>query len=178
MPAHQPPAPNLLPKTEFETSFGGRFLKWALSTGRYIIILTELVVIVAFLSRFKLDKNLSDLGEAIAGRQTLLEASSNTENLLRLTQARLDIATTKLKTQFIPSEIMEKINNSLTGGVILNTLSISKSGLSLTATTVSENDIGRIVTELSNDLAFKAIDLTDISSDGNAGIKFSLKITL
>ena len=61
MTARHPVPINLLPKTEFELSFWGRFIKWALSTGRYIIILTELVVIIAFMSRFKLDRDASDV---------------------------------------------------------------------------------------------------------------------
>ena len=90
-------------------SFWGRFLKWSLTAGRYIIILTELVVIMAFMSRFKLDHDLSDLNDAILGKQALLEASSNTEKVLRLTQARLNLADQKLKVNPVPSEVISKI---------------------------------------------------------------------
>jgi hypothetical protein len=46
---------NFLPEDELEKSPIGRFLKWALKAGRYIIVLTELIVVVVFISRFRLD---------------------------------------------------------------------------------------------------------------------------
>jgi hypothetical protein len=56
---------NLLPKEEFEKKPLGKFLVWALSIGRYIVIFTELIVILAFLSRFKLDRDLADLNQSV-----------------------------------------------------------------------------------------------------------------
>ena len=70
---------NLLPQSEFGQTFWGRFLKWAVSTGRYFLIFVELVVIIAFMSRFKLDKDLADLADNIAGKKAVLEAAYATE---------------------------------------------------------------------------------------------------
>ena len=56
---------NLLPREEFEQKTVGRFLIWALTVGRWIVIVTELIVITAFLSRFKLDRDLANLYEKI-----------------------------------------------------------------------------------------------------------------
>jgi hypothetical protein len=63
---------NLLPREEFEKKPIGKFLTWALSIGRYIIIFTELIVILAFLSRFKLDRDLSDLNQSIREKQAVI----------------------------------------------------------------------------------------------------------
>ena len=51
----------LLPKEEWEKTSFGKFIKWTLNVGRYIVIATELIVILAFVSRFKLDRDLTDL---------------------------------------------------------------------------------------------------------------------
>ena len=56
---------NLLSKKDLEEKALGRFLKWSLSFGRYIIVGTEIIVLIAFFSRFKLDRQLTDLHEAI-----------------------------------------------------------------------------------------------------------------
>ena len=82
---------NLLPVDPFEQGFWGRFLKWGLSVGRYIVIATELVVILAFLSRFKLDRDLSDLNETIAEKQAVLAAYSTLEADYRELAGRLDL---------------------------------------------------------------------------------------
>ena len=65
MPAKKEPEINLLPQEEFEGSVIGRILKWGLSTFRIIVIIVEMVVMAAFLSRFWLDAKNSDLNEDI-----------------------------------------------------------------------------------------------------------------
>lgn len=169
---------NLLPKTEFEMSFWGRFLKWSLTTGRYIIILTELVVIIAFMSRFKFDHDLSDLNDAILGKQALLEASSNTEKVLRLTQARLSLIDQKFKTSPIPSEVISKIAGLLSVGTTLNSAALVNGNLTLDVTTVSETGLGIFVQALSTDKMFKSVDLTNVTSDSESNIKFNIKAKL
>ncbi len=167
---------NLLPKTEFELSFWGRFLKWALSTGRYIIILTELAVIIAFISRFKLDHDLSDLGDSIGGKQALLEASSNTEKTLRLTQVRLDEADKKIKSQSQSAQVLQKVTTAFPQSAILTNFSLAGSNLDLTGITTSEEDLEKIYSDLSSN--FKTVTLTNVSTDSNIGIKFTLKLWL
>ena len=56
---------NLLEKDDFSESPIGRIVTWAITYGRYIMILTEIVVLLAFISRFSLDRKLTDLNEAI-----------------------------------------------------------------------------------------------------------------
>jgi len=159
-------------------SFWGRFLKWSLTAGRYIIILTELVVIMAFMSRFKLDHDLSDLNDAILGKQALLEASTNTEKVLRLTQARLSLIDQKLKISPVPSEVISKITSFLPAGTTLNSTTLVASDLTLDITTVSEAGIRTFVQALLADKMFKSVDLTSVISDSESDIKFVIKAKL
>lgn len=164
---------NLLPKTEFELSFWGRFIKWALSSGRYIIILTELVVIIAFMSRFKLDRDASDVGDAILGKQSLLEASSNTEKTLRLVQNKLEWANQKLNGAPKINIILDKLFNA---NVV--SLSIKNTDITLIAKTVSETELGNLVGRLNENKTFKSVELSDISTDVDGTIKFILKLKI
>src|SRR3989338_1332237 len=82
---------NLLPQDPFEASFLGKFLKWALSVGRYIVIGTELVVIGSFLTRFSLDRQVTDLNESIAQKQAIIASYGDLESKLRLLQAQLKL---------------------------------------------------------------------------------------
>ena len=169
---------NLLPKTEFEISFWGRFLKWSLTAGRYIIILTELLVIVAFMSRFKLDHDLSDLNDTILGKQALLEASANTEKVLRLTQARLNFADQKQKNHPVPSEVISKITGLLPSRVTLSSVALVGSNLTLEMTSPSEQELGVLVQALTTDKMFKSVDLISVASESETTIKFVIKIKL
>jgi len=67
---------SLLPESENPRSFGARFFKWLTSTGRTAIIVTELIVISVFISRFWLDRKNSDLSEVVRQKQAILESAS------------------------------------------------------------------------------------------------------
>ncbi len=91
LPNHLPKiAINLIPQDPFMGSVVGKFLMWSLSIGRYIVILTELVVILSFLSRFKLDRDLTDVNEAIAMQKTLIQSYGDTETEFLATQAKIN----------------------------------------------------------------------------------------
>ncbi len=65
---------SLLPESENPRSFGSRFFKWITTVGRVTIVLTEFIVISAFVSRFWLDRKNSDLSEVSRQKQSILES--------------------------------------------------------------------------------------------------------
>lgn len=170
---------NLLPKSEFELSYWGRFLKWALSTGRYIIILTEIVVIAAFLSRFKLDQDLSDLTDAVNNKQQILKHTAATEKNFRLVQSRLDAAAALLSSQNKPSQILDAVASALPESLRLTSVAIATGQITVAAQAGSELDVGFFLGHLINQTysdgsrKWKSITLNDISATDPVGIKFS-----
>ncbi len=80
---------SLLPDADNPKSFSARALKWLTTVGRWVIVLTELVVIVAFISRFWLDRKNSDLSEVIRQRQAILASTQNFEKEFNSFQKRL-----------------------------------------------------------------------------------------
>lgn len=160
---------NLLPKTAWEVSFWGRFFKWAVTTGRYIVILTELVVIAAFLSRFKLDKDYADLGDRINGKKTVLTSMAETEKRFRLAQGRLVEAERILENQLKATETLDKVTAKVPVGTILESLTISKKEILVEATAESNTGMGVFLSRLGR------ASITSLAG-GQAGIKFSLKL--
>lgn len=65
---------SLLPESENPNSFGVHFFNWVTTIGRGTIILTEFIVILAFISRFWLDRKNSDLSEISRQKQSILES--------------------------------------------------------------------------------------------------------
>jgi hypothetical protein len=82
---------NLLPQRGFESTTTGRILAWVLSSFRIIVIVTEIIVMVAFLSRFWLDAQNTDLTEELDRKQAVLASSLNFEKEFKDTQKRLEI---------------------------------------------------------------------------------------
>ena len=80
---------SLLPESENPRSFSARLFKWITTTGRVTIVLTELIVISVFISRFWLDRKNSDLSETVRQKQAILESATPFETEFTKLQQRL-----------------------------------------------------------------------------------------
>lgn len=165
---------NLLPPSEFELSFWGRFLKWAVTTGRYIIILTELVVILAFLSRFKLDEDLRNVNEQIETQVNYLESEQpQLQEFLRV-QKRITLLDKSIAARVEVTKMMDYLNSRTPAEVKVNQMAIAKNEITVSATTLSEVALGEMMTTMSHDGIWKSLDLSQVISDANSGIRFTL----
>ena len=140
MPKLPPKLPNieinLLPQDPFIDSVLGKFLTWSLSIGRYIVVLTELIVIISFLSRFQLDRKLTDLNEAIEQQKSIILSYQETETKFRATQTKIDfLKKTQQNNNLLES--MSYLEKNLPIDVKLQSLTIQPSGWSLTASALS-----------------------------------------
>ncbi len=178
MSARQP-AINLLPKTEFEASFWGKFLKWSLTAGRYIIILTEMVVILAFLSRFKLDKDFQDLNDSISGKKNILEATYQIELDFRGVQNRL--AEVKKLLALTPSAtaLLDALSTEVPAGIAFQsvTMTLTDRSVAIEASADSEQAFGQYVNSLTNHKIWTESSIGNIAADAQNGVKFSMKLS-
>ena len=69
-----------MPDSYNPNSFNARFIKWLTTIGRWVMTLTELIVISAFISRFWLDRKNSDLSDLIRQKQAILESTQYFES--------------------------------------------------------------------------------------------------
>lgn len=82
---------SLLPEAENPNSLSTRIFKWLTTVGRWVIVLTELVVISAFVSRFWLDRKNADLSETIRQQQAILQSTQDFEAEFNSLQQRLKL---------------------------------------------------------------------------------------
>lgn len=83
------PEINLLPKDDMDTRPEGKFLRWALSWGKKIVIVTELVVVLAFLSRFKIDSDVANLSDEIERKKNIVVTFAEFEKDFRAVSAQV-----------------------------------------------------------------------------------------
>lgn len=76
---------------EKNLSFVDRFIAWALTIGRAVVILTELIALMAFLYRFSLDRQLIDIHSKIKQEQAVLDYLKNYEQTFRDIQNRISL---------------------------------------------------------------------------------------
>src|SRR3989338_7396272 len=93
------PEVNLLKRENLESSMGLYVVSWALTVGRWLVIVTEMVVIMAFAWRFQLDYKTNQLKEEIDDQVQLIEIQAKTEKQYRETVAKLNIVTQAQKQQ-------------------------------------------------------------------------------
>lgn len=167
---------NLLVKEGFENTTFGRVLTWSLSAGRIIVVVTELVVIIAFLSRFWLDRTLTDLNESNGAKRKQIEASKNFETDFRAAQTRLS-AYKKLAVKTNASAKLGEVAASLPADVTLNRVTVSKKELMVVGTALSESGLAGVMKSLSASSSFTNITLTNLvlSTEGQQGLVFTIK---
>lgn len=169
---------NLLPPDEFEETPLGQFLKWALTIGRYIVIGTELIVILAFLSRFKLDRDLTNLNEDIKGKLAVVESFQDLEEKTRALQVQLQGIKQFKKEGLETDRLLGFIDQNMPLNMFLEDLTLNKeSGLQLEGVALSEVDLATFLNRLEESQLFERISLESISHGGEEGpeIEFGLE---
>lgn len=169
---------NLLPQEEFDTSIIGRTLKWAMGTFRIIVIVTEIIVMAAFLSRFWLDAQNSDLNNAIKIKSAQIAAQADMEKEFRSVRAKLDIVE-QLGGSASYSERVNEVASKIPPDIILTSISILDSSALVKGISSSELGIAQFIANLKADPSFTNIELGQMnSSESNlAQIVFSVKVT-
>ena len=168
---------NLLPREEFLASTAGRILTWVLTTFRIIVIVTEMLVMIAFLSRFWLDARNTDLSENIQQKQAVLASSLDFEKEFKDVQARLQIFSDFTSGKDQLSKSLNSITSLLPPGVILENISFSNQGIEISGLSVSEVSIQQFTVNLKSDNNFKKVALGNIKTDEKAqALKFTINI--
>lgn len=163
MPIRKAKQINLLPQDEFQSSSFGRILKWALSSFRVMVIITELVVMSAFLSRFWLDARNSDLNDSLNVAKSRISAFSDTEKEFRLYQKKISIAK-NLYTQKKDSSLLDIVTKQLPEDITLTSFQRTEDGLQIKAISLSERSIAQFLVNLTDSDNFTDVNLSQVAS--------------
>jgi len=127
---------SLLPDSENPNSFWARVVKWLTTVGRWVIVLTEFIVVSAFISRFWLDRKNSDLSETIRQQQAILETTQYFEGEFNSFQQRLNFISDFYKNNQQYDQKITTLINSTPTDLVYQRISFEKedSGKNLSAT--------------------------------------------
>lgn len=168
---------DLLPQEEWERGTFGKILKWALTIGRHIVIFTELIVIIAFLSRFKLDRDMTDLTDKIKQKQAIVQSSQQFENKFRFLQKELETIKELKAKQLEADLVVAELGSKIPVDVYLSDFSVSKGEVSMNALALSEGGLATFIRNLKSSSKFENLVLAQVSSgsEKEIGIKFQLR---
>lgn len=155
-----------------------KLLRWILGSGRFIFILVEALVLVAFFTRFKLDADLASRKEAIEEQIPYIESLRPYEILIRQTQLKL--STIKAFNQNSPdySGVLNKLTEHIPVSVKINSLSmekaVNKALVQINAEAPGNSDLATFVNNLKQDKYFTEVSLVSVGLEGNL-LKFTIE---
>ena len=169
---------NLIGEEEMEHTPIGRIVTWAVTYGRYIMIGTEIVVLLAFISRFSLDRKLTDLKEEVTEKQAIIEANIDFEKDFRNTQGQLTQVKTLLALPATTLNALTTVQSLLPSDVRLDSLDISAQSISANVIAGTTNGFSQFVSQLGAASIFQQVEIGEVRRSPFAGIQFSFSAKL
>ncbi len=167
---------NLMPKDPFFETAIGRSLKWTVSVGRYIVIFTQLVVILSFLTRFILDRQVTDLNVTINQQKMAIESYEDLEKRFLFVQAQItDVKQLQQEANLI--EIFPLLNETIPTNVILDSLTIKPEEVTFAGIALSQTAFDILVRNVQLSPYFEDATIGDIESRGEdlPGLIFDMR---
>lgn len=168
---------NLIPRDPFFATPAGQILKWALSIGRYIVIFTELVVILSFVTRFSLDRQVTDLNDAIAQKKTVIESYGDLEESVRQIQTVLE-EYNLVSQQSNITEIFPELTNIIPRDTQLTELVVRPDQISFSGKTIRQSSLNTLITNVQLSDRFSNVSVDKIESnttDKDGGYNFVIR---
>jgi Tfp pilus assembly protein PilN len=168
---------NLIPKDPFFATPAGQVLKWALSIGRYIVIFTELVVILSFVTRFSLDRQVTDLNDAISQKKTVIESYGDLEESIRQIQTVLE-EYTLLRQQVNLIEIFPELTQIIPRDTELTELVLRPDQISFSGRTIRQESLNTLINNIQLSNRFTSVSVDKIESnttDDGGGFNFVIR---
>jgi Tfp pilus assembly protein PilN len=176
---------NLLHHPEDQLQLHMRILRWVLSSGRYIVVIVELIVIGAFVYRYKLDADSVALQEEIQTQSAYVRSLSTIESQLKLLQFQLS-SIDKVKSENPNyTQFFVKLASLTPKSIKLNTVVLDKVtvpgkvSLTITGTTPSNIELSAFMKALQKEPTLENITLANIAYDGSTTFTITggLKLT-
>ncbi len=150
-------------------------LKWALSIGRLLIIITEFVAFSTFIYRFSLDRTLIDLNSKIKQEQAIVESLKDRENQYRNLQERIAVASKINSTGDKNVQILNDIVEFTPAEITFNSFSIKKEEIKIEGVIGSVSSLSNFMNSLRE---YKQISSVNIDSIKNQSETNSLTVVL
>jgi len=147
-----------------------KFIDWALSIGRYVVIITEAIALTAFLYRFSLDRQLIDLHDKISIREELLKTQKNNEARFRNLQKRLAFAKELGATGNDTTQLFTDLYNLAPTDVLFNKMTLSQKDLTIEADTPSVTSLAEFIARIREHEDIESVSIDKIENKTSSAI--------
>lgn len=147
---------------EKERDFTGKIIYFALHYLRYILVVTQIVVIGVFFYRFKIDQEIIDLRDELQQKEEIVAVS---DPLLSEAQA-VDLKTREVKEiigrQNIFSRMFAYILTVFPSSMRVTRLEMTESGITFEGITADPSIVKLLLDKLNSDKSFTKVELGSI----------------
>ncbi len=170
---------NLLPKDPFLASPIGRFLQWALTIGRYLVIFTEMVVIFSFATRFTLDRQITDLNSALHQKEIIILSYGDLETQVVNLQKKIG-SYLQVEQQVNIADAFASLTQITPPDVSLTELTVTRTSILFSGVSKSSNSLDLLINniQLSRSFSDVAVDKLESSNDQDPGFKFVIRANI
>ena len=168
---------NLLPQEEFAGTTPGRTLRWAMSSFRIIVIVTEMIVMISFLSRFWLDARNSDLNDLIKQKTAVIAASADFEKEFKNMQKKLKIFSQLSSEEITPSSLLGKLTSLIPPDIFLISYSFNGGFVQVKGAAQNEISIAQFMVNLEKSRSFEKVTLANLDT-GSEESQFTFTLRL
>jgi len=157
---------NLIPQKGFEElTASKKIFFWMIGIGRIIVVGTELIAILVWLSRFKRDYDISLLTDSLENKQQVVENAKDLETDVRAAQKKIELIKTIRAKKPLFSKTIGKFTELIPEGVTLNTLNLNNKRLTFHIRTRSATAFAKLISKLLTSDNFETITLTSSNFD-------------
>ena len=167
---------NLLPRDSFENSSLGIVLEWALVFGKWAVILTQLIVMGAFLWRFTLDRSLTDLRKSIAKDVAIIKSYEQVERDYVIAQKQVKTAKAALRTQTQILDFFAELAKITPPDVWYEKVSMTPDSINLTAYAGSLPGFGQYLNAIQKSPKFDRVRLGKLETSTTKGASMQFDI--
>lgn len=168
---------NLLKPQSNPEKLLARLIRWLLSSGRFIFVFVEAVVLIAFGARFKLDADLQSKKEAIEEQIPYIESLAPYEILIRETQLKLSTTDSIKRNSIDWPIVLKKIAGQSPANIKITSINMEKDVSSalihITGQTPANSDLTSFIAGLKTDNTFSNVNLASIGLEKDV-IKFTI----
>jgi hypothetical protein len=155
------------------------FLQWALTTLRFLIILTETIALAAFVYRFSLDREIIDLGDEIKHNQTIVAYYDEQERRYRNMQERLAFAAKLAPTEEKKTALLKRFVSLARGKVVFQRLAFTDRNVTFEAETSSTGALSTFLAGIKSVPGVKSLSVDRVENKPSTGrILISATVTL
>ncbi len=163
---------NLMPQQEVKGALGTT-LTWSLGVGRYLIIATQIIALVAFGLSLKLTIDRNNLTTNIKSSQSVIDSKSEFEQEFREVQSKIQNIKELRGKQFKNHLVIQEFNNLLPKGINLTNLNIDGNTLSFSGAFPTAAQLHTMINSFNGSTKIVALEITELNTPSEEEPKFT-----